>query len=471
MNIFKKLTIIHRGLRYKLLLAFCLMSIIPLLASTYVISTYLFPQIEPMSAVSAVLIASVIVAILGLILAKTLIDPVIDMAIEAKIMANGEYDKKLPVSGDDEIGNLALSINTMTEKIRTNLDELKNYGQRMREINVDINKKVLALSSLLQIGDMISAGSLKLDSMLDMIVEKSSMIFDAGYSALYIPMPDGREYAVKTSYNLDNGVLKSLTIKKGGKGILDKVIEERTVYVLDRGTKASKESEELKAAYCVKNILAFPLYSGRNNLGLFIVGNKADNFKFKTDDIEMSKVFAKQITIAIENDILTRKTEELSIKDDLTDLYNKNFIVARLEEEIKRSIFYQRPCSFIVLNVDNFKSFRDEFGELTAEEVLNRMARLIRDNIPPVGKAARIGVDEFAVLIPETNKKEAGELAEELRRKVESAPLVRAGKKGLTVSSGISENPIDGATGDELYKKAQANLRQAKMAGKNRVFV
>src|SRR3989338_8062441 len=113
------------------------------------------------------------------------------------------------------------------------------------------------------------------------------------------------------------------------------------------------------------------------------------------------------MTIAIENDLLMKKTEELTITDDLTDLYNKAYIMSRLEEEIKRAIFYQRPCSFIIFNIDNFKAFREANGELVGEEVIKKVAKFIKDNADPIGKVARIGGDEFAMLLPEKNKRGA----------------------------------------------------------------
>ncbi|MEI6863360.1 MAG: GGDEF domain-containing protein, partial [Candidatus Omnitrophota bacterium] len=159
------------------------------------------------------------------------------------------------------------------------------------------------------------------------------------------------------------------------------------------------------------------------------------------------------------------------IKDDLTDLYNKTFIMNRLEEEIRRAIFYQRPCSFIAFNIDNFRKFRDTYGELAAEEALKRVAKIIRDNLTPVGKAARIGGDDFAMLLPEKNKKEAVYIAEELRKKIETANLLRQGTASLTVCCGVGENPIDGSTAEEIYKKAVAAVKEAKSLGKNRVAV
>jgi len=469
MKLFKSWALANKGLRYKLLLAFSLMSIIPLLACMYVISTYLFPQVDNLFGVSAIIIVSMVVAVLGLALAKGLVDPVIDMAIEAKIIASGQFDHSIAVSGDDEIGNLASSINSMTQRVRTNLDELKGYGQRMREINVDIHKKVMALSSLLQIGDMISSRSIQLDPLLSLVVERSANVFDTGYGVLYLAKEANSDFTARTSYNLDTEKLEDLALKRGGYGILEKVIETRSILIMDKGVKISKEIESIRADLGVTNIIAIPIYSGRNNYGLFLVGSRLEDFRFKDDDIELLKVFAKQITIAIESEILGKKTEQLAIKDDLTDLYNKTYITGRLEEEIRRAIFYQRPCSFIAINVDGFKKFRDTHGELAAEEALKRMAKIIKDNITPVGKAARTGGDDFAMLLPEKNKKEANFIAEEVRKKIESSNLLRQGQAALTISCGVSENPIDGATADELIKKAAEAVKEAKSLGRNRV--
>lgn len=469
MDLFKSWALANKGLRYKLLLAFSLMSIIPLLACMYVISVYAFPQLDNLFSVSAVIMVSVVIAVLGLALAKGLVDPVIDMAIEAKIIASGEFDHRIAVSGDDEIGNLASSINTMTQRVRTNLDELKGYGQRMREINVDIHKKVMALSSLLQIGDMISSRSTQLDPLLSLIVERSANVFDTGYGVLYMSKDGTSDFTVRTSYNLDTEKLEELVLKRGGYGILEKAVETRSIFVIDRSVKVSKEIDALKTDLGVISMIAIPIYSGRNNYGLFLIGGRLEDFRYKDDDVELLKVFTKQITIAIESEILSKKTEHLAIKDDLTDLYNKTFIAGRLEEEIKRAIFYQRPCSFIAINIDNFKKFRDTYGELAAEEALKRIAKIVKDITPPVGKAARTGGDDFAMLLPEKNKKEANFIAEEVRKKIESANLLRQGQATLTVSCGVSENPIDGATADELIKKVAEAVKEAKSLGKNRV--
>ena len=471
MGLFRRVSLVNKGLRYKLFLAFSLMSVIPLLACTYVISLYVFPQLESLVNVSTIVTVSIFIALLGLLLARSLINPVIDMAIEAKIIASGQYDRSLNVPGDDEVGNLAASINTMTQKIKTNLEELKSYGQKMKEINTDVHKKVLALSSLLQIGDVISSGPIQLDPVLEMAIEKTVMIFDSSFGIICLAKDDHSDFVSKVECGQEVDSLRDFCVKRKGPGVLDRAIESRSILIIDSGTKLSREAEAFRETYKINNLLAIPIYSGRKTFGALIIGSNVDSYKYRSEDVELAKVFAKQITIAIESDMLSRKTEELEIKDELTDLYNKNFILNRLGEEIKRAIFYQRPCSFIVFGIDSFDKFRASYGELAAEEALKKMAKVIKDNMIPIGKAARTAGDEFAILLPEKNKKESFSVAEEIRKKVEGVNFLRSGTANLTVSAGVSENPLDGATSDELFKKAVDLLKAARISGKNRVIM
>ncbi|MDP3729903.1 MAG: diguanylate cyclase [Candidatus Omnitrophota bacterium] len=466
---FRKMSLAPRGLRYKLVIAFSLMSIIPMLACAYLIFSHTFPMMADLINVTTIVLLSVTISVLGLVLARGMVDPVINMAIEAKMIASGEFDREISIRADDEVGILGESINTMTQKIRLNLDELKSFSQRTKELNVEIHKKVLALSSLLQIGDIIAAGSANLDAVLELSVQKVAMILDGGFCVFYmIPKEESSEFLPKAYSNIQEETLLDIIVKKG-EGLLGRIIEEKKLFVIDNAMKMTKETEDFKSSGKVKNMIAIPIYSGRKNFGLLVVGNKQDDYRYRTDDIDLIKIFSKQITIAVENDIWIKKSEELSIKDDLTDLYSKGYVLSRLDEEIRRAIFYQRPCSFILFSIDNFKSLRDTRGELVAEDVIKRVAKLIKENTTPVGKAARISGKEFGMLLPEKNKREAAYIAENVRKQIEAANFSREGDLKITVSGGVSENPIDGSTQEELFKKATQLLENAKSMGKNRV--
>lgn len=465
----RDISIINKGLRYKLAIAFSLMTVIPLLACLYIIYPTIFPMATYVVNTNLILSISVLISILGLVVAKSITDAVVSLAMEARKIAAGEYERKIAVSTEDELGNLGQSINIMSQKIKTSLDELKGYGQSMKDINVEIHKKVLALSSLLQIGDIITSGSVQIDALLSLAIEKASGLFDTGYGVLYLPRVEGGDFIAKASYNIEREKLEGIVLRKDGTGVLERVLNTRNPLKIDGGTRITKDFEEFRKLSNVRNILAIPICSEKALLGLFVVGNRLADFQYTKDDADLIAVFAKHITIAIESDILNRKNDELVTRDDLTGLFNKRFMLMRLEEEIKRAIFYQRPCSLIILNIDNFRKFREVKGELVSEEALKRIAKVVKESGGPIGKAARLAGDEFGLLLPEKNKRETTTMAEDLRKKIEATNVLKDGKATLTVSIGVSENPIDGATAEELFRRAEDALKEAKASGRNKV--
>jgi len=439
------------------------MTIIPLLACVYLMSPYLVPEHQNLVNLAIVIFTSIILSVLGLFIARSVVNSVIGISSEAKKISEGDFDRRIDLVNDDEIGSLGRSINVMTKKIKTSLDELKDFGQKMKEINVEVQKKISALSNLLQLDDMISAGSVPIDSLLELGVEKVSSIFDTGFGVLYMPRRmDGGDFIAKMCFNLENEGLNEIIIKADGFGILETAIKSRKMFQACEGMKLSVELDDFRRSHNIKNLIGIPLFSDRLAFGLLLTGNRLNDFKYTNDDIELITVFAKHLTIAIEKDMLDRKAKELATKDDLTGLFNKRYVLTQLEEEIKRAIFYQRPCSFIVFKVENFKSFRESNGELVSEEAIKRIAKVIKDNIIPIGKAARIDGAEFAMLLPEKNKREASHIAVEVHRRIEGANLLKNGKPAFSISVGFSENPIDGATSDEILGKAIASLARPK---------
>ena len=469
MDFFKKLSLIPQGLRYKLLIAFCLMSIIPLLVSLYIVRDYIFPPKGDIISVSWVIFFCVVITFLGLVLAKQMVEPVIEMALETRLIANGDINRQIHIRTEDEIGELGRSINEITLNIREKIKELKSYGEKTKLINTEIHKKVLALSGLLQISENIS-GFAELEDIMGLIVEKVARIIDPGYAVLFLPKPNDLETLESSaSSNVTNNDLRDLEIKLS-KGLLGNALLSGAVIYADSKTKTSKQIEDFKEENNIKNFAAFPIISRNRAIGMLLVGNDAEDFEFKADDLDVMKIFTKQTAIAYESDALTKKAKELAIKDDLTDLYNEKYIAERLEEEIKRAILYQRPCSYIVFNIDDFDKFRSENGELSTEKALKKIALAFNKNATEIGRAARLAGDTFALLLPEKNKKEAYRIAEEVRREIEGLELDGGRARRLTISGGVSENPIDGTTAAELMRKAATGVSIAKTQGKNRII-
>lgn len=470
----KKLSLVPTGLRYKLIIAFVLMSIIPIFICFYLATNYVIPKLSTswdltvvLADISILLIITTFVAALGFKIVRDFVAPIVDMAIQAKGIAQGDLSRSIEVTSEDEIGQLGSTLNVLTRRIRENMDELRSYGERTKEINVEISKKVLVLSSLLQIGNLISQGS-PLDQILDLIIEKASQLEDDG--AISLLLVENKDTLVtKITYNLKKEDLKTLKVKVGT-GLLWRCVSEGKILVLDRRSKLTKESGEFMDSFELRNCVIAPVTIHGQGTGVLCFGNAVADYEFKNDDVELLKLFTRQIAIAVENEMLTKKAKELSIKDELTGLYNEKYITGRLDEEIKRAILYQRPCSFAILNIDDFTLFRQGKGELVAEETIKKIGKVIEVNITEVDRVGRLSGDEFAVVMPEKNKKQANALAEVLRQRVEAFGItagVNYPRNVVTVSGGVSENPLDGATSDQLIKKARASLEDAKSRGKN----
>ena len=170
--------------------------------------------------------------------------------------------------------------------------------------------------------------------------------------------------------------------------------------------------------------------------------------------------------------LISGRIEELKVIDDDTKLYTRNFIIRQLTEEINRGLLYHRPSSFALFGIDDFKKYKSMQDEKLVSELIHLIGNILMNSIEGINKVALFDDGQFAVLMPETNKKEAYRIAEDIRKAVEKFKFslkVRVDGKSPTVSAGISENPLDGMTVDELMEKAKKSLEEAFESGGNRV--
>ncbi|MCK9431928.1 MAG: diguanylate cyclase [Candidatus Omnitrophica bacterium] len=459
-----------RTVKQKLMVAFQLMAILPFLVSVYLLSIYIFPRFGVRPDIIFYLAVSALLAIVGLLVIKEVFDRLTSVTAEAKFIAAGDINRKLEVQYSDEVGELGNILNQLTCRIRSDMDELKDYSAKTTEINIEIQKKIIVLSNLMQISALISEGS-KFDEVLKIAVEKSRALANSEVAFLLFKNEEKGAFRVKVSDGLRSGYLASIEI--GAKdNIYHKIFNINRVFILDKQNPLDERlAAEFISRFQVKNCLAMPVFLRGGVKAVLGIANNRDGFSYKKDDVELLDIFSRQLAVAIENDILEHRIEKLEIKDALTGLYNRFFIESRLQEEIQRAIVYQRPCSFVVLDIDNFRNYREKFGLIRAEASLKKTARLIQDCISQVDRVGRTDDDEFSIILPEKNKRQSREVAEEIRRKMEEAFCSGPQDECLTLSSGVSENPLDGVEVGQLMLKAKELLKKAKDEGRNRVVV
>lgn len=169
---------------------------------------------------------------------------------------------------------------------------------------------------------------------------------------------------------------------------------------------------------------------------------------------------------------LNRRLFDLSIRDDLTDVYNRRYFYEKLEEEIKRSERYETVLSLIMLDIDYFKHYNDTHGHQAGDSVLREVALLLRNNVREQDLVARYGGEEFSIILPETGKQVAGKLAERIRGCLSAQTFhfketLQSGK--LTISLGVATFPEDAKSLNDLVETADRALYKAKEKGRNRV--
>lgn len=155
--------------------------------------------------------------------------------------------------------------------------------------------------------------------------------------------------------------------------------------------------------------------------------------------------------------------------DALTGLPNRRAFEERLASVSSHFERYQRPFSVVIADVDHFKQFNDTWGHEVGDRVLQHVATLLRSAVREVDLAARLGGEEFVLLLPETPLMPAVEVAERVRRLIDGRPLVWNGRPlAVTVSLGVATCPDSLPTPGELLAAADAALYRSKAAGRNR---
>jgi diguanylate cyclase (GGDEF)-like protein len=168
------------------------------------------------------------------------------------------------------------------------------------------------------------------------------------------------------------------------------------------------------------------------------------------------------------NDALSRALQQVSTlarTDPLTMLHNRRVFDEALQKEVQRAIRFKREMALVIIDLDFFKRVNDTHGHQAGDDALRATARILTAQTRTVDNVARIGGEEFALVLPETTAEEARVLADRLRRSQETEGL------HTTLSAGVAACPRHAVSEEELFKAADRALYTAKERGRNRVEI
>ncbi|WP_333005534.1 diguanylate cyclase [Vibrio coralliilyticus] len=217
--------------------------------------------------------------------------------------------------------------------------------------------------------------------------------------------------------------------------------------------------------------LCIPLTAHGNTIGIM-------HLYFGSSEIEIDEIteqlafsVAEHLGLALANLSLQEKLRSQALSDPLTGLFNRRFFEQKLTEHAMNSATSEQPLSLLMLDLDHFKRFNDNFGHDAGDFVLKEISALLKRSVGDDEIACRLGGEELAVLLPQSNMKQATEFANTLCEAVRSLHLEHKGLSlgQLGVSIGVSTYPKPSSDMESLVKMADQALYMAKDLGRSRV--
>ncbi|MFH1062436.1 MAG: diguanylate cyclase [Candidatus Omnitrophota bacterium] len=217
-----------------------------------------------------------------------------------------------------------------------------------------------------------------------------------------------------------------------------------------------------------------PESSQKEKISLFQAGIIDGYFSMPLNAEELaaySNVFLQRQALQEELEEKNKLLSKISITDDLMQIYNRRYLILRLEDEITRIKRYNYPFSAIMIDLDYFKKINDQYGHTQGDKALKGLAVLLKTNIRAMDILCRYGGEEIVILLPHTNDKGASLTAERIRSRVKAHNF---GDKDnplrFTISIGlVSFDGQDDINVDKVIKALDTQLYKAKNSGRNKV--
>lgn len=217
-------------------------------------------------------------------------------------------------------------------------------------------------------------------------------------------------------------------------------------------------------------LLIIPLKAKDRVNGIIVADNFITNDPITKDDIRMLTMLANQAGLAIENSQLFELTAERAHSDYLTNLWNHGYFQYLLQRELEIAKATKSKLSLITIDIDNFKVYNDTLGHQSGDKILKDLALLLRNQSRKMDHVCRYGGEEFTIILPQADQKEAYLIAERLRMDIQKYPFLNENifpNHKLTVSLGIATFPENGQFPADLIISSDKFLYKAKSQGKN----
>ena len=322
-----------------------------------------------------------------------------------------------------------------------------------------------------QVSQKIVAASLDLQGIYAAIHNATTQLMPA--DAFVITLYDEKNQTINDAYVVDLDGHANLRSFPADQGLSGKVISSgQTIYIEDLENDPDKENYlHFGETGYVRSVLAVPMILRGKVTGMLSTQSYTPR-AFTSDDRSLIELLASYAAIAIENARLFSRIQQLAITDPLTGVMNRRQLFEMGRLEFLRAIRFKHALSVIMMDIDHFKLVNDHLGHAAGDVVLCRLAKLVRTEVRAIDLVGRYGGEEFTLVLPETSLAMAGEVAERLRKKINT--IFSTANKTLpqiTVSIGVASLEPDSRDFEDLVNRADQALYAAKDCGRDRVMI
>jgi diguanylate cyclase (GGDEF)-like protein len=266
---------------------------------------------------------------------------------------------------------------------------------------------------------------------------------------------------------------ESVSAMGEGTGIGWVVSQRRPHITRDLAESRQFEEDEVLFKAGIRSSVRLPLIVNGKAIGALCL-DSVTPCRYGEQEIDILMPLSEQLAIAIEHGRLFQEINRLAMTDELTGLFNYRHFYRQLELEFRRTRRYNHPLALIMLDIDAFKQYNDLNGHLAGDEVLRRIAGLVRNSTRGVDIVARYGGDEVGIVLPETDLRQAEVQAERIRCAIEqdasSGVWIPDGQR-LTASLGVACLTPDMHQTEDLVRAADKALYRSKAAGGNQTTI
>jgi diguanylate cyclase (GGDEF)-like protein len=390
--------------------------------------------------------------------------------------------RRLPPLGDDEVGRAARALNRIlaaqTDVRVSMIDQRMELDRTTRELELaaELAKKSHELEQRLGerrlLFDLLRASTEKagMDEGLPSVCERLAVALRLRELAILVRQEDEDRFVVRAAHGFEKpSDVVGRSIRRG-EGISGEVVDAREPIVVPDVTVEPEYLAFWGAAPREGAFAAVPIREGERTLGILAMTRPANDPLLEPETRFLSAV-ADTIALAIRHAQLVDELRELSTHDELTGLANRRLLDVRLRMEVERSRRFGTPLTVLAIDIDHFKRLNDTYGHAAGDTVLASVAATLERGVRRVDVVARVGGEEFVVVLAKTDLEAAAGVAEKIRTRVAVTDVPGFEKKPrVTISVGVAEL-LEAEEPEDLLARADEALYAAKSAGRDRIEV